>query len=81
MDKIHCFLRHYNAPIADQKNRSNRVDFRPSGIDIGAISESSEPQKHTSLVLGRQLEILAIQFAKISYAETPKRRQRIKIGY
>ena len=69
MDEIHCFLRHYNAPIADQKNRS-----------IVAVSESSEPQKDTSLVLGRQLEILAINFAKISYAETPKRRQRIKIG-
>jgi len=70
MDEIHCFLRHYNAPIADQKNRS-----------IGAVSESSESQKYASRVFGRQLEILAINFAKLSYAETPKRRQRIKIGY
>ena len=70
MDEIHRFLCHYNAPITDQKNSS-----------IGAVSESSEPPKHISLVLGRQLEILAIYFAEISYAETPKRRQRIKIGY
>jgi hypothetical protein len=48
---------------------------------MGAVSENSEPQKHTSLVLGRQLEILAIQLAKILYTKTPKRRQRIKIWY
>jgi len=68
MNKIHGLFRHHDPPIANQKNRS-----------IGAVIQGCEPEKHTSLILGGQLEILSIQLAEIPNTKISKRWYLIEI--
>ena len=49
MHEIYRLFRHYERPIANQRKRS-----------VGAIAQSSEPEKCTRLILGRDFEIFAI---------------------
>ena len=68
MNEIHGLFRHHEPPIANQKSRS-----------IGAVTQGSKPEKHTSLILGGKLEIPSIQLAKIPDTKTSKRWYLIEI--
>ena len=73
MNKIHSLFSHNNSPVSDQKNRS-----------VSAILKGSEPEENTSLIVGRQREVLAVWPTEETYVKTPEilgvKKRKVRYG-